>query len=113
MTVPTTVVTHPEEPGESETQESDYFNSSVTYDVQAAMVRCMLWPKTCYEWDELWPDPPEITEAEVGAMLDDIDLDFDQGQKYTNCTNNIKSVNVTTTAKTIDHEIKSSERPES
>ena len=43
-------------------------------------------------------------------MLDDVDLDFDQSQttstkqKYMNCTNDIKSVNVTTTAKTIDHD---------
>ena len=35
------------------------------------------WAKTYYEWDDVWP---EITEAEVGAMLDDIDLDFDQRQ---------------------------------
>ena len=66
------------------------------------MVRRTLWPKTYYEWDELWPYPPEITEAEVGAMLDNIDLDFDQSQttsakqKYMNCTNDIKSVNVST-----------------
>ena len=116
MTVPTTFVTQPEKPEkpekpeESETHGSDHFNSSVTYDVQTAMVRCTLWPKTYYEWDEVWPDPPEITEAEVGAMLDNIDLDFDQSQttsteqKYTNCTNDIKSVNVATTAKTIDHD---------
>ena len=51
-----------------------------------------VWPKTYYEWDELWPDPPEITEAEVGAMLDDFD-----------CTNDIKSVNITNTSQIIDH----------
>ena len=60
-------------------------------------------------WYDAMPDPSEITEAEVGAMLDDIDLDFDEGQKSTNFTNNIKSVNVTTTDKTIDHDIRSSE----
>ena len=68
---------------------------------------------------------PEITEAEVGAMLDNIDLDFDQSytlrcshsdtehsaeqttstkEKYMNCTNDIKSVNVAASAKTIDHD---------
>ena len=66
--------------------------------------------KDFYEWDEVWPDPIEFTEAEVGAMLENIDMDFDQSQtsstkqKYTNCTNDIKSVNVATTAKTIDHD---------
>ena len=115
MTVPTTVVTPPEKPEESETHGSDYFNSSVTYDVQTAMERCTLWPKTFFEWDEVWADPPEIAEAEVGAMLDNIDLDFDQSQttstkqKYMNCTNEIKSVNITTTAKTINHDIRPSE----
>ena len=65
---------------------------------QTTMVRCTLWPKTYYEWYEVWPNPPEIAEAEVGTMLDNIDLDFDQSQttstkqKYTNCTNDIKSV---------------------
>ena len=64
---------------------------------QTARVRCMLWPKTNYEWYEVWPNPPEITEAEVDTMLDNIDLDFDQiqttstKQKYTNCTNDTKS----------------------
>ena len=51
MTVPTTVVTQPEKPvkpEESETHGSDYFNSSVTYDVQTALVRCMLWPESDY-----------------------------------------------------------------
>ena len=73
---------------------------SVKNGVQTVMVRRTLWPtvadsevwpKTYYEWDELWPDPPEITEAEVGAMLDDFD-----------CTNDVKSVNITNTSKTID-----------
>ena len=73
---------------------------------QTAMVQCTLWPtvaetevwpKTNYEWYEVWPNPPETTEAEVDTMLDNIDLDFDQSQttftkqKYTNCTNDIKS----------------------
>ena len=35
------------------------------------------WAKTYYECDDVWP---EITEAEVGAMLDDIDLNLDQRQ---------------------------------
>ena len=48
------------------------------------------WPKTYYEWDEVWPDPPEITEAEVGVMLDDIDLDFDQRQTDYICEMNMK-----------------------
>ena len=48
------------------------------------------WPKTYYEWDEIWPDPPEITEAEVGVMLDDIDLDFDQRQRDYICEMNTK-----------------------
>ena len=109
MTVPTTVVTQPKKPEKSEAYGSDYFNGSVIHDAQTAMERCTLWPKIYYEWDEVRPDPPEITEAEVGAMLDDIDLDVDQSQKYMNCTNDIKSVNVTTTAKTIDHDIRQSE----
>ena len=48
------------------------------------------WPKTYDEWDEVWPDPPEITEAEVGVMLDDIDLDFDQRQTDYICEMNTK-----------------------
>ena len=48
------------------------------------------WPKTYYEWDEVWPDPPEITEAKVGVMLDDIDLDFDQRQTDYTCEMNTK-----------------------
>ena len=92
----------PEKPEESDAHGSDSFNSSVMYGVQTAMVRRTLWPtvadaevwpKTYYEWDELLPDPPEITVAEVGAMLDDFD-----------CTNDVKSVNITNTSKTTDHD---------
>ena len=80
MTVPATVVTQPEKPEkpeESVTHRADYFNSSVTYDVQTAMVRCTLWP-TIVE-AEVWP---EIKEAEVDAMLNDIDLDSRSKSDY-------------------------------
>ena len=50
---------------------------------QTARVRCTLWPKTYYEWHEVWPNPPETTGAEVDTTLDNIDLDFDQNLRTT------------------------------
>ena len=64
---------------------------------QTAVLRCTLWPNTYYEWYKVWPNPPETTEGKFDTMLDNIDLNFDQSQttstkqKYTNCTNDIKS----------------------
>ena len=94
----------PKTPEKSDAHGSGSFKSSVTYGVQTAMVRGTLWPtvadeevwpKTYYEWNELWPDPLGITEEEVGAMLDDFD-----------CTNDVKPVNITNTSKTIDPDIR-------
>ena len=90
MRAPTTVVTY------SKASGSEYFNSSVTYDVQRNMVRRTLWS------DITDMDSNQCPSASIAESSD---------TKNPSTSERKKSIHYVD--KTIDRDIKPSERPES
>ena len=90
MRAPTTLVAY------SEAHESDYFNSSVTYDVQTNMVRRMLWS--------------EITDMDSDQCPN---ASIAENSDTKNSTTFERKKSVHHTNETIDCDIKPSKRPES
>ena len=89
MKAPTTVVTQPEAHG------SDYFSSSVTYDVQTAVVRRTLWSEITDMDSDQHPNA-NVTET--------------SGTK--NCDTSTKQESMHYINETIDRDIRPSKRPE-